>query len=144
VPEVLTTPALLGPLVTDRYRHPQPSYVLLQNGLGVESDLYWVLKERQTDPIVISCALYIMTNITADGNVSHGSFVCLLSSPLVLATHLPQDTISVGIYQDNTSIADTPAQTQSLQRLVDIVTRSGSDALISPNIAAVKFHKNLW
>jgi len=62
----------------------------------------------------------------------------------VFATHLPQETISVGIYQENISIADTSAQTQSLQCLADIVTRSGSHASVSPNIAAVKFHKNLW
>ena len=77
VPEVMTTPQLLGLLLTERYQHSQPAYVLLQNGLGIEGNLYQALKAREANPIVITCALYITTNITVDGNVSHGSFVCL-------------------------------------------------------------------
>lgn len=128
VPEVLTTPALLGPLLTDRYHHPQPAYVLLQNGLGVEADLYSALKGRYDEPTVISCALYIMTNVTAEGNVSHGTF----------------ERILVGIYKEGPSIPDSPAQEQAMHTLVKLVTKSGSEASVTPNIAADKFRKNLW
>jgi 2-dehydropantoate 2-reductase len=79
IPEVETTPHLLGPLVSGQYRYPQPTYVLLQNGLNVEKDLHAALKLHYDRPLIISCALYIMTNITADGEVTHGKFVCSLS-----------------------------------------------------------------
>lgn len=74
VPEISTTAHLLKPLFDGRYQHPQPTYVLLQNGLNVEKDLHTELIKRFEQPLIISCALYIMTNITANGDVMHGSF----------------------------------------------------------------------
>jgi 2-dehydropantoate 2-reductase len=44
-PEVITTPDLLRSLLSNPYadRYPRPAYVLVQNGLNVEVDLYGVL-----------------------------------------------------------------------------------------------------
>jgi hypothetical protein len=41
----------------------------------VEKDVYAALKEKNLTATLVSCALYIMTNITASGDVSHGAFV---------------------------------------------------------------------
>ncbi|KAG5645155.1 hypothetical protein DXG03_006779 [Asterophora parasitica] len=42
IPERVTTPAILKPLISSPYadKHPQPTYVFLQNGLNIEADLY--------------------------------------------------------------------------------------------------------
>jgi 2-dehydropantoate 2-reductase len=90
IPEVKTTPQLLGTLVSGQYRHPQPTYVLLQNGLNVEKDLHVALKLHYDHPLIISCALYIMTNITANGDVRHEQFVrnlhlCLYTQLTILS-----------------------------------------------------------
>jgi 2-dehydropantoate 2-reductase len=75
VPEIITTDRVLGPLITSAYKHPQPIYVLLQNGLGIERDLYRALKENHSQPpVIISTALYIVCNVVAV-NVTHGPFV---------------------------------------------------------------------
>ncbi|PVG03059.1 6-phosphogluconate dehydrogenase C-terminal domain-like protein [Serendipita vermifera] len=129
VPEVMTTAQLLEPLLSSRYQHPQPTYVFLQNGLGVEKDVYASLKERNLTATLISCALYIMTNITASFDVSHGTF----------------DRILVGIYKpDGEDTPLTSKEEQDMNRLVRLVKDSGSDAEVAPNIAAAKFGKNLW
>lgn len=75
IPEIKTTPQILEPLLNGQYRYPQPTYVLLQNGINVEKDLYAALKQCFDEPLIISCALYIMTNVTTNGDVTHGSFV---------------------------------------------------------------------
>ena len=45
IPEITRTPDLLAPLLSPPYtsKYSQPTYVLLQNGLGVERDLYEAL-----------------------------------------------------------------------------------------------------
>ncbi|KAG8798369.1 hypothetical protein FRC16_007372 [Serendipita sp. 398] len=127
VPDVVTTPRLLGPLVTDQYRQPQPVYVLLQNGLGVEKDLAQATSNLRRRPVIISCALYIMTNIQANGEVSHGTF----------------ERVRAGIYKE-TNIPNTPEEQQALDGFVNMLTESNSDAVEIPNVAAGKYVKNLW
>lgn len=75
VPEITTTDRVLGSLITGAYKHPQPTYVLLQNGLGVEKDLWRALKENHSQPpVIISTALYIACNVVGI-DVTHGPFV---------------------------------------------------------------------
>lgn len=79
VPEVTTTSKLLAPFLSAAYPHPQPTYVLLQNGLNVESDLYQaVSKLGKGDPRIISTALYIGTNLLSENVVEHNDFVRLI------------------------------------------------------------------
>ena len=62
LPEISPTSKLLSPFLSPSYPHPQPAYVLLQNGIGIEHDLYnalladaevqpknWNLQGRQAD-----------------------------------------------------------------------------------------------
>lgn len=85
IPEVANNLRILEPLVNAYHTSSQPTYVILQNGLGVERDLYYALKEKSqgsqmtrdgqevTDrgPLVISGALYIMANVLENGDVIH-------------------------------------------------------------------------
>jgi 2-dehydropantoate 2-reductase len=65
---------LLSPPYIDRYR--QPAYVLLQNGLNVEKDLYDAIKALgKEEPKVIGSALWIGTNLRGPDMVEHNSFV---------------------------------------------------------------------
>jgi len=59
---------------TDRFA--QPTYVLMQNGLNVEVDLYEALKDlKGKEPSVISTAVWIGTNLKAPNVVEHNDFV---------------------------------------------------------------------
>ena len=80
IPELMRTPKLLAPLLAARYadEFSQPTYVLFQNGLNVEVDLYNALKELgKGDPSIISTALGIGTNLLAPNVVQHNDFVRL-------------------------------------------------------------------
>jgi len=80
LPDITTTTQTLQPLLSDSYVHPVlPTVVLMQNGLGIEEDIYATLKSHPktvSTPVVISCAVYITASVLDDGSVSHGPFVC--------------------------------------------------------------------
>jgi 2-dehydropantoate 2-reductase len=78
IPEVIKTSRILEPLLSGPYseRHPQPTYVLLQNGLGVEKDLYHSIKAlNQGEPKIISTVVWIGTNLVGKNVVEHTDFV---------------------------------------------------------------------
>jgi 2-dehydropantoate 2-reductase len=78
VPEVVKTSKILGPLLANEYtaKFAQPTYVLVQNGLNVEVDLYNAIKALDKgEPSIISTALWIGTNLVAPNVVEHGDFV---------------------------------------------------------------------
>ena len=79
IPEITRTPELLAPFLTSSYadKWPQPTYVLLQNGLGVERDLYEALKKLDvsSEPRIISTANWIGTNLLAKDVVEHNHLV---------------------------------------------------------------------
>lgn len=64
-------------------RFPQPIYVLMQNGLNVEVNLYDALRAGGIDkPKIITSAVWIGTNLLAPNVVQHNDFVSNL--PIVL------------------------------------------------------------
>ena len=79
IPELQRTPELLSPLLSPGYinAHPQPTYVLMQNGLGVEKDLYHALKKTKSDqePRIISTAIWIGTRLVGKDVIEHNDFV---------------------------------------------------------------------
>jgi len=79
LPDITTTTQILQPLLSDSYVHPVlPTVVLMQNGLGIEEDIYAALKSHPktvSTAMVISCAVYITASLVDDGSVSHGPFV---------------------------------------------------------------------
>lgn len=85
LPDVLPTSKLVEPLLSSAYTHPQPTYVILQNGLGVEKDLHEALLTRDPTlkPRIITAAVWIMANLV-DNAVKHNlnvSTVCLCGLP---------------------------------------------------------------
>ena len=80
IPELTKTSKILEPLLSPPYTQnfTQPTYVLFQNGLNVEVDLYLALtKIGNGHPRILSAALWILTNLGLDNSVEHGSYVGL-------------------------------------------------------------------
>ena len=78
IPDIVKTPTLLAPLLSAPYidEHPQPVYVLMQNGLNVEKDLYNAIKALgKGEPRIISSSVFIGTNLIAPNVVGHNDFV---------------------------------------------------------------------
>jgi 2-dehydropantoate 2-reductase len=62
IPDVIKNSALLSPLLSPPYslKFKQPAYVVLQNGLNVESDLYEAVAQLGNgEPHIIGTALWI-------------------------------------------------------------------------------------
>lgn len=71
---------LIAPLLKLSYTscHSQPTYVLFQNGINAEIDLYHALRDiGMEEPKVISAAVYIATNLLDDLSVEHALLVRL-------------------------------------------------------------------
>ena len=78
IPELFKTSQILQPLFSPAYieRFAQPTYVLMQNGLNVEVDLYNALNASGIDkPKILSTAVWIGTNLLAPNVVQHNDFV---------------------------------------------------------------------
>jgi 2-dehydropantoate 2-reductase len=80
VPDLIQTSKILESLLSPDYvaQFSQPTYVLLQNGLNVEVDLYNSLKGLgMGEPSIISTAVWILTNLLAPNVVEHSDYVSL-------------------------------------------------------------------
>ncbi|KAF8065232.1 ketopantoate reductase PanE/ApbA C terminal-domain-containing protein [Lyophyllum atratum] len=78
IPERSPTTRILHPLISSPYadEHTQPVYVLLQNGLNVEVELYNALKQLgKGEPKIVSTALWIGTNLLEPNVVEHANFL---------------------------------------------------------------------
>jgi hypothetical protein len=83
IPELTKTPELLAPLLSASYnaKFRQPTYVLIQNGLNVEVDLFNALAQLQIQgvlkevPCIIGGALWIATNLREPNVVDHSDWV---------------------------------------------------------------------
>ncbi|KAG6819481.1 hypothetical protein H0H93_011449 [Arthromyces matolae] len=132
VPERATTPSILKPLISAPYadEHPQPTYVLLQNGLNVEIDLYDAIKQLGKEPSIISTAVWINTNLLEPNVVEHGIV----------------DRVAIGVYRhkDFTTVTNTESEKALLEDLSTILTAGGTDVAIAPEIQRKKFSKNFW
>ncbi|KAH6910591.1 ketopantoate reductase PanE/ApbA-domain-containing protein [Coprinopsis sp. MPI-PUGE-AT-0042] len=132
IPELTTTPQLLEPLLSRPYvdQYSQPVYVLLQNGLGVEKDLYEAIRAFDQTPKIASAAVWIGTNLVSAGVVEHGSF----------------DRVTIGMYrhQDRTTTTNSPEEQSILDDIGGMLGDGGSQVTIVPEIQRMKFAKNFW
>lgn len=133
IPEVITTSQILEPLLSSPYSetHPQPIYVLLQNGLGVERDLYHSVKAlNQGEPKIISTVVWIGTNLAEKNVVDHNHF----------------DRITIGMYRhgDHLTTTNSPEEDAILTDLGTMLETGGSEVTIAPEIQRKKFAKTFW
>ncbi|TRM67984.1 ketopantoate reductase PanE/ApbA-domain-containing protein [Schizophyllum amplum] len=129
-PDVVKTSKILAPLISAPYavRFPQPTYVLLQNGLNVEKDLYEALSAFAPSARIISTALYIMANLLGPNSVQHNDM----------------DRVVMGVYRHKnmTTTLNTPEEQAALEELADIFVSGGGTAEIVPEIQRRKYAKN--
>ncbi|KXN82369.1 hypothetical protein AN958_02626 [Leucoagaricus sp. SymC.cos] len=133
VPEIATTPEILKPFLSAPYvdLHPQPTYVVVQNGLNVEKELYEALSKLGKDhPSIVSTALYILANLLAPDVVEHNNW----------------GQLSIGVYRYNEyrTTNNSPGEAELLENLGNILSTGGSTITIVPEIQRVKFQKNFW
>ncbi|KAJ3795954.1 ketopantoate reductase PanE/ApbA-domain-containing protein [Lentinula aff. detonsa] len=131
VPEVIKTSEILKPLLSAPYsdRFEQPVYVLLQNGLNIEVDLYRAIKSLGTpdEPKIINAGVYVFANLISANVVEHGPFARL----------------DIGIYRpdDYTTMVNSPVEQQTLEQLKGLF--HNVDINIYPEIQRKKFAKNM-
>ncbi|KAF5392720.1 hypothetical protein D9757_000842 [Collybiopsis confluens] len=133
VPDLVKTPTILKPLLTAPYtdKFHQPVYVLLQNGLNVELDLYHAIKNlRKGEPKIIGTSLYIGANLLAPDVVEHNHF----------------DRPTLGMYRHNdfTTVVNTNEEAVILDGIASILAKGGSEVAVVPEIQRKKFSKNFW
>lgn len=133
IPELTRTTDVLRPLLSSPYAdsYPQPTYVVVQNGLNVEKDLYDALvKLGKGAPSIVGTALYILANSLGANIVEHDSF----------------DRLSIGVYRnhDYKTATNSPEEAELLKDLGNILSTGGTTLTIVPEIQRVKFQKNLW
>ncbi|KAH6903112.1 hypothetical protein BKA70DRAFT_1373969 [Coprinopsis sp. MPI-PUGE-AT-0042] len=129
IPELTTTPQLLEPLLSRPYidQYSQPVYVLLQNGLGVEKDLYEAIRAFGQTPKIASAAVWIGTNLVSAGVVD-------------------TDRVTIGMYrhQDRTTTTNSPEEQSILDDIGGMLGDGGSQVTSVPEIQRMKFAKNFW
>ncbi|KAI5117609.1 hypothetical protein M0805_006722 [Coniferiporia weirii] len=131
LPGISPTSSLLAPLLSPLYAHPQPAYVLLQNGLGIESELYEAAsKLQQGPPRILSCTVYIGTNLLSEAVVQHNNI-----ARLVIGLYKP------GNYTDE---SQTPEEVSLLEDIGSLLKAGGSDITLVPEIQRHRFKKNFW
>ncbi|EMD37093.1 hypothetical protein CERSUDRAFT_114993 [Gelatoporia subvermispora B] len=133
IPELTRTPTVLAPLLSSPYvdDHPQPAYVIMQNGLGVEADLYKALKELRPveEPKIIGTAVWIGTGMIGENVVEHNDF----------------DRVQMGVYRpDQTITQNTSAESALLEDFAAMLRAGGSDVTVVPEIQRIKYSKNFW
>ncbi|KAG8948118.1 hypothetical protein FRC04_010030 [Tulasnella sp. 424] len=130
LPELYPTSELVAPLLSSDYKYPQPIYVLMQNGLGVERDLHAALQKKEStrSASIITGSIQIMTNMIGD-TIVHGDFSRFLGN-----FYLGEDG----------SPTTTAAHEEGLHRFVDLLNQGGCEAKADPYVQAAKFRKNLW
>ncbi|KAF9242314.1 ketopantoate reductase PanE/ApbA-domain-containing protein [Melanogaster broomeanus] len=133
VPEVSKTPSVLAALLSPPYTdsHPQPTYVLLQNGMGVERDLYASIQALgQGDPRIISTVVWIATNLASKNEVTHNHF----------------DRLTLGMYRhgDHLTTSNTAEESAIVDDFGAMLEAGGTEVLLVPEIQRYKFAKTFW
>ncbi|KAG8711626.1 hypothetical protein FRC11_002297 [Ceratobasidium sp. 423] len=136
LPDIAPTPQILAPLLSEEYskRYPSPTFVLLQNGLGVEKDLYAAIESSwKAKPRVLSAAVYIQANLVGDRDVVEQG---------------PFDKLVCGVYRPGLLVDDhpknTPEEAEQLEAFAQFIRAGNGEIEIVPDIQRKKFAKNLW
>ncbi|KAF8688418.1 6-phosphogluconate dehydrogenase C-terminal domain-like protein, partial [Rhizoctonia solani] len=136
LPDVNPTPRILAPLLTEEYykKYPSPTFVILQNGLGVEKELYVVVESSwKAKPQVLSAAVYIQANLIGGRDIVEQG---------------PFDKLVCGVYRPGSLVDDdpknTPEEFEKLEAFAQLIRAGNGEIEIVPDIQRKKFAKNLW
>ncbi|KAI0667728.1 ketopantoate reductase PanE/ApbA C terminal-domain-containing protein [Trametes maxima] len=136
IPEIVTTPTLLFPLLNKLPEGSSPSndpttFVLLQNGIGIEDDLQAALAKIDAPSTIISGCCWVDTTLVDDGRrvIQHGN------ERLVLGYHQPPKAASADF--SNTA-------QRSLDTLCDLLRTAGGNVESAPDVDIARWRKVLW
>ncbi|GFZ43463.1 hypothetical protein JCM24511_01183 [Saitozyma sp. JCM 24511] len=138
LPDVNPTPKLLADAIASG---KVSAWALIQNGLGIEEDLYQAVKHLST-PIISSLAwIGIMTN--PDGSVVNWRGQDTLASgiyPPLPSVPVGQDA-AVGAGSDRVF---SKREKQALELWVGILRDGGANVKVTDHVDATRFSKNIW
>jgi len=129
LPEMTPASLLLAPLLK-----PQgtPSvFVMLQNGLNVEKDIYSAVKQLgKGEPKIISTALWIGTNVLPGNIVDHSH----------------NERMAIGVYRPkySPSVQNSAEEAVVLQEFSNLFEGAISPITIYDEVQRIKFRKNFW
>jgi len=137
LPDVVTTPTLLAPILARLALTSQPTaFVLIQNGIGIEDDLLAALAETKAgaDNIVISGCAWV--NATAmDGGRKVTQYG---NERLVLGYHRPGAALKTAI-----SFSDSRAR-QVLDDYCELLRSGGANIEAAEDADIARWRKVLW
>ncbi|KAF8875274.1 ketopantoate reductase PanE/ApbA-domain-containing protein [Mucidula mucida] len=128
LPDVFKTSELLEPLIHAPFKD-QPIYVLVQNGLGIETDLYQAVKHAGHQPRIISVAMFVLANQIGPNIIQLGD----------------QEQYVCGVYRPNdfTTSVNSEEELRILKGFGEIIVKGGGSIDIVPEIQRRKFVKNM-
>ncbi|KAI0631945.1 ketopantoate reductase PanE/ApbA C terminal-domain-containing protein [Trametes polyzona] len=128
IPEIITTPALLGPLLSQlKPGGPTTTFVLLQNGIGIEDDLVAALAQIDSPTAVVSGCCWVDTTAIEGGT----KIVQRSRERLVLGCHrIPNAREQVG--------------EKALRAICELFKAGGSDVEAAVDIDIARWRKVLW
>ncbi|RSH77047.1 uncharacterized protein EHS24_003670 [Apiotrichum porosum] len=123
LPDVLPTPTLLAPSIAS---DQVGAYVLIQNGLGVETDLH---KAAPSTPIV-SCLAWISTTTSQGGSV---------------VTWKGADKLGCGVYPppSDQRVSFSAPETHALELWTSLLKDGGAAVVQADNIESMRYSKNV-
>lgn len=134
VPDIRTNSEVLRPfLAQNKSRRPAhlPAVVLLQNGIDIEQDSYEAFVDC-TEPMascIISANTWVPATLTQGGaRMEHGRM----------------ERLSIGVFPAPLDHPLPDATQRVLDTFLHIAQRGGSDASITNDIAAGRWHKVVW
>ncbi|KAI0357545.1 hypothetical protein OH77DRAFT_109518 [Trametes cingulata] len=138
VPEIVTTSALLSPLLAKLAAEPTndvgvTTFVLLQNGIGIEDDLQAALaKIPAASTVLLSGCCWVDTTAVDGGRkiVQRGN------ERLVLGYHLPPP--------DRRQELDESVAKRSLDELCGLFRKAGGNVEAAPDVDIARWRKVLW
>lgn len=134
LPDVHPTTTLLAPLLTPEYMkaHGLPTFVLFQNGLGVEQTLDAACKKLDAQAVVLTAAVYI------DSNLTEGRAGVKQTGP---------ERLAIGVYTGlgpSSAQSASPKAQQTHSTFCDLIRSGGGTITAETNIQHAKFRKNMW
>ena len=129
---MISTPDILGPLLNH-----SDSFVLIQNGVGVEG----ALRRRLPTATIISGCSWIDATIAEKGRLltQYGTVGILFSAAFFLLNER-QERLTMGVHP----LPDGKPEEKSLELLTDLLLKGGTKPEPESDIVAQRWRKLLW